>query len=76
MKQSLTISSLFALRLRCCERLSAINGALVIQECRHTAMSFHFKRMILVLYKNDFSTMPTPEYYKISYRRHKAEKEK
>ena len=30
----------------------------------------------LVLYKFDFSTMPTPEYCKIYYRQRKAEKEK
>ena len=73
---TVTLPSLFAMGLRCCERLSAMNGVLVIQGCRHTATSLHFKRLTLVLWKNNSGTMPTPECYTIHYRQHKTEKEK
>ena len=47
-KRSLILPSLFALGMRYCERLSAVNGVLIIQECRHTATSLHFKWITVV----------------------------
>ena len=74
-KRSLIIPSLFALGRRCRERLSVANGELVNHQSRHTARSFHFERITLVLCKNNFITRSSPEYYK-RYRQHKAGQEK